>query len=402
MGNKINWITKQEDIDYILQLDEKQLTISNIIQLFGEFNGKRRFNPTDYIKIPKGYYHNNPKEGITTVGIWVFNRLLIEPKLFDFLGYINKEINADVYDDINTKLSYGYMEDKITQDQMKDFLMKGELLMSLVTVLTANDTLAMLTIPQKIAKKKSELIKKHKEELQKGNEIISEQIEKELLDYCTEILKDDPSLELYTSKARGKFSNNFKTMYVMKGAVLNPDTGKDFNIAMSSFMDGIKKDEFFIMANSLAGGPYSRAKKTEVGGYWEKLLLNAYQHVVTGPKNSDCGTKRTVTVNLNKKNISDWMYSYIIDGGNLIELNSDNKEKYIGKQVKFRFSSLCESKNYICNKCIGEMFYKLGISNVGMLTPKAASKIKLISMKAFHDGSVVTTEMNPIRAFSME
>lgn len=400
--SKINWITKQEDINYILQLDEKQLSISNIIKLFGEFNGKRRFNTTDYIKIPKGTYKNNQKEGVTTVGIWVFNKLLIEPKLHDFLGYVNKEITGDDYGNLNEKLSYGYMEDKITQEQLKDFLMKCELLMSLTSILSANDSLAMMTIPEKIAKKKAELVKKHKDELQRGNEIVSEQIEKELLDYCAEILKDDPAMETYTSKAKGTFTNNFKTIFVMKGAVLNPDTGKDFNIAMSSFMEGIKKDEFHIMANSLAGGPYSRAKKTEVGGYWEKLLLNAYQHVISGPKNSDCGTKRTITVSLNSKNVGDWMYSYIVDGNKLVELTSDNKDKYIGKTVKIRYSSLCESKNYICNKCIGEMFYKLGIQNIGMLTPKAASKIKLISMKAFHDGSVVTTEMNPMRAFSME
>lgn len=396
---KITWITKQEDIDYILSLDEQKLTISNIIQLFGKIGDSQRFRPTDYIKIPKNAYHNN-KEFVTTVGLWVFNRLVIEPKLFDFLKYINKEVNGDVYDDLNKKLSYAYMEDKITQEQMADFLMKCELIMSLLSILSTNDTIAMMTITEKISKKKMELITKNKEELQKGNEIVSEQIEKELLAYCEELLKDDPSLELYKSKARGKFNNNFKTMYVMKGAVLDPNTGK-FNIATSSFMEGIKKDEFYIMANSLAGGPYSRAKKTEVGGYWEKLFLSAFQHVVAGPKNSDCGTKRYIEVHLTKGNIKEWMYSYIVEGSKLIELTSDNEDKYINTTVKLRFSSLCESKNYICNKCLGEMFYKLGIKNIGMLTPKAASKIKLISMKAFHDGSVVTTEMDPMKAFSI-
>ena len=48
----------------------------------------------------------------------------------------------------------------------------------------------------------------------------------------------------------------------------------------------------------------------------------------------------------------------------LVELNSKTYKKYLGKKVKIRFSALCESTTGICNKCIGELFYKLNVTNI--------------------------------------
>ena len=80
------------------------------------------------------------------------------------------------------------------------------------------------------------------------------------------------------------------------------------------------------------------------------------------------------------------MYSYIKEGNKLIELTSQNKDKYIGKTVKLRFASLCQMKNGVkCNKCVGNAFYRLGKENAGASTPKIPSTLKNISMKAFHD-----------------
>lgn len=393
------WITKQEDIDYILSLDEEKLTLSTIIELFGEFDGKRKYNPTDYIKIPKNAYGDN-KEFVTTVGLWVYNRLFIQPKLYDVLKYINEPISDDKYGELNSKLSYLYMEDKITREQFKDYIMKYQVIMSLCSTLAPGDNDDSIIISEKINKRKMELIKKNVKELQNGNEVVAEEIEKELLAYAKEFVKDTPYSDIYDSGARGSYGNNFKTTFVMKGAVMNPITNK-FDIATYNYMEGINKDEFYILANSLANGPYSRANRTSIGGYWEKLFLYAMHHVVLGPVGSDCGTKRTIEVHLDKKNIADWMYSYIVDGGKLIELNSETRDKYINKTVKMRFSSLCESKNYICNKCAGEMFNKLGFKNIGMLTPNIASILKNKSMKAFHDGTVSTHEIDVNRMFSL-
>ena len=142
-----------------------------------------------------------------------------------------------------------------------------------------------------------------------------------------EYLKDDPSLDPYLSGAGGNIDNNFKNMYIMKGAIRNPDptAKKEYEIAKSSFIDGISKDEYSLLARSLSGGPYSRAKKTELGGYWEKLVESATNTFTLDEPGSDCGTDKYLELVLTKDLSSLFMYSYIIKSdGKLEELTSDN------------------------------------------------------------------------------
>ena len=94
------------------------------------------------------------------------------------------------------------------------------------------------------------------------------------------------------------------------------------------------------------------------------------------------------------------MYSYIIEGSKLVELTSENKSKYIGKKVKVRFSALCESKTGICNKCMGNLYYRLGMkTNIGTVLTQIPSVQKNISMKAFHDTTQSLFEMDLEKIF---
>lgn len=405
---KAKHITNIEDINYFLSITEDDITMSFMMENFGEFDGKVKFNPYDLITIPPNSYGPDNKKNknsfTTTIGIWVFNKYFIEKDLFDIFGYINTSITGKKYKEMNQTLSYALIEDKITIEQLKRFIMKSQAFMPYVSILSPNHTLKMLTITKDINKKKKELLKKYKDDLDKGNEVAAAKMENELLDYSKELLKDDPSLDMYDSGARGSFGNNFKNMFIMKGAIKDPNplSDKKFNIATSNYMDGISKEEYQTFANSLSEGPYFRAKKTELGGYWEKLFLSAYQHVVLDPEGSDCKTTRYIEYDVTKDNINDIMYCYIIEGSRLVELTSENKDNYIGKRVKLRFSSMCESKTGICNKCAGNLFYKLKIKNIGTAIPQVASKLKVTSMKSFHDSTVKISEMDPMKAFGIE
>ena len=124
------------------------------------------------------------------------------------------------------------------------------------------------------------------------------------------------------------------------------------------------------------------------------------QHLKLLEPGSDCGTKRYLEVHLTDKNIDDYMYSYIIEGSKLVELTSDLRDKYIGKKVKIRYSSMCEAKNgYFCSKCAGNLWYRLGIRHVGLITTQLPSRVKLVAMKSFHSNQVVLEDMNVWEAF---
>lgn len=397
-------ITKEEDINYLLDLDYETLTsLSFIMEVFGEFGDKRRFNPYDTVTIPADSYGTeqtkNKKPFTTTVGLWIFNKVFIEPEMFEVFHYINETITKSKFGYINSEMSYAIIEDKLDLDALKKFIMRCQKFQPYVHILSPNHTMNMLLITELINKKKKELLDLHKDALANKDEKVIGAIEIELLNYAREVLKDDPSMDMYLSGAKSSFDNNFKNLFVMRGAIKNPDPNKGYDIITSSYMDGISKEEYATFSNSLAAGPYAKAKKTEVGGYWEKLYLQALSHIKLDVPGSDCGTTNYITTTITKKKVGDVMYNYIVEGSRLVCLTSENKDKYIGKTVKMRFSSMCESKTGICNKCAGDLFYKLNLTNVGTMTPQMPSKLKTISMKSFHDSSVRFAEMDVMKAF---
>lgn len=395
-------------IEYLLSLKEDDcLTLSTMIELLGDFGDGEKCKPYDYFQVPANTYglenKKNKKPFYTTVGLWIFNKAFIEKDLFDLFEYINEPITKKTHGKINSQLSYAIVEDRISLDVLKRFEMKVQKFMPLVSILSASYTDKMLTVTEDINKKKKELLKKYSDGIKNNDPKVMDTVEKELLDYSKELLKDDPSMDMFNSGARASFGNNFKNMFVSKGAIKNPDPDKGYDLITSSYMDGITKEEYPAFAASLSAGPYSRAKKTETGGYWEKLFLKAFQHLKLLPAGSDCGTTKTLKVYLTEDNIDSWMYSYIVEGSRLIELTSENRGKYLNKEVKFRFSALCEAKDgHFCNKCAGNLFYRLDMINVGSVTPQIPSKIKVLLMKKFHDSVINFSEMDVEKAFGFK
>ena len=402
---KAKKITKQEDIDFLLNMDN-DVTTTFMMECFGEFDGKRRFEPYDEITIPAGKYGKGTKKNKnainTTVGIWIFNKYFIEEELIDIFGYINEEVGKKTYGKISSTLSHALMEDDIDTDIFHRFLMKSQKMMPFVSILSPGFSSKMLTITKVIDKKKKELLKKYEKEIAAGDEKVVAIIEKELLDYAREYLGDDPSMDIYLSGARGSFDNNFKNLFIMRGAIKDPDPLKGYDIVTSNYMEGVSKEDYVKMCKSLVEGPYARAARTQTGGYWEKLFLSAFQYVVMDAPDSDCGTKRTIEVELTNDNIDQWMYSYVVEGSKFIEITSKTKDRFIGKKVKLRFSSLCESKTGICNKCLGNLYRRLGITNIGTTTPMIPSKLKNLAMKLFHDSQVKLAEMDVNKAFGIK
>ena len=404
---KAKVIKDPKDIEYISNLKEEDITLSFIMEMFGEFNGKRRFNPYDEIEIPAGKYgidkYKNKQPIYTTVGLYVFNKFFIEKDLVHIFGYINETVDDELFENINSKLSSALLEDDIDVATLKRYLMKTQKVMPYVSILSPNYTEKMLTCSKVIDKKKAELYKKYKEGIDAGDPVIATKMEKELLDFAVDYMKDDPSMDMFISGARGTVGNNFKNMFVIKGAIKDPDPNakQKYKVALSNYIDGISPEEYSLFANSLAAGPFARAKKTEVGGALEKLFLYGLQHVKMDVPGSDCKTKRTKTVTLTKKNIKSWMYSYVMEGDKPVEITSKNKDKYIGKTVKIRFSSLCQDKNpgCICNICGGNLPYRRGIQNAGIETTQIASTMKNKSMKSFHDSVQRMHVMDVRRAF---
>lgn len=399
----------------LIDIKEEDITYSYIMNLFGSFAGKEPINPYDIMTIPPGKYGKSKKNKnsfTTTVGLWIFNKYFIEEDLFHIFGYVNKTITKKVYESMNNQLAYALLEDEITVDVLKRYLLKGEKFMPFVVILAPNHSEKILTCSRVISEYKNKLIKENKEAIEAGDVVVMDKVDKQILKFATEYMGDDPSMDAFLSGARGKLGNNFKNIYCTKGVVRDPDpyAKQTYQFASSNYIDGIKAEEYALYCKSLSGGPYSRSVKTQNGGYWEKLFVAAFQHLKLGPKDSDCGTKRYITVTFNtEKDIQDYMYSYIITSSGLEELTSKNKNKYLGKTVKLRFASMCEYKPHgntscFCNKCAGNFLYRMNNGNIepGLAAVQIPSKLKLVAMKAFHDSTIDLSEMDPMKAFSLK
>lgn len=398
-------IQKPSDVEEILALThERACEKSLIMDWFADYGDGPRFNTYDTINIPKGYYGSSKKnknEFTTTIGLWVFNKSFIEP-FSHIIGYINEPITDSVYGSINKKLSYALLEEKITVDELKDFIVQSQIIMSCASAICPSHTMDMLLLTTKAEKKKKELEKQYKEGLEAGDLNAVKAVENELIAFAKEELKDSESVDMYNSGARSSWGNNFKNMYLVKGSIRKTDGTYDY--VSSSYIEGLNPKDFAKTNDSAVGGPYSRSQKTRYGGYNEKLFTRATQHIKVIP-NTDCGTKRTIKVTLTKKNIDNWMYSYYIKpNGDVEEITSENADKLIGKTVNMRYSSLCErSKDgCICEKCAGTLFRRAGIENCGLTSMVMMSSVKNRAMKSFHDSTLELVELDPNSVFSLD
>ena len=400
-------ITKEETEELLKLTPYECCKMSVFMNLFASFEDRpAKFNTYDIMTIPAGTFgikKKNKNAVTTTVGRFFFNRAFIEEELLEELGYVNKPLNKKTLGELNRRISYAVNEDRLPVQALKNYILKQQKFQAYTSTIAESISPNMFNIAAIIRPKKEELCKKYAKEIAAGDSLVADKMEKELLDYAKEVLGDDPCMDYYDSGV-GSWGNNFKNMYVMKGAQKDAITGK-YNVITSNYADGVSKDEYSKMANSLSIGPYSRANKTAIGGWNEKRYVLAFQEMKLGPKGSDCGTNKTITVTLEGSYLTQMMYSYIVEGNRLVRLDSTNMDKYKGKTVKMRFASLCHGvgkTHDFCNKCIGDYFYIIGMENVGIATAQLQSTLKNIAMKACHDGTLKYTTIDLNKAFPDE
>ena len=122
-------------------------------------------------------------------------------------------------------------------------------------------------------------------------------------------------------------------------------------------------------------------------------MVSSFQSVVADKKDSDCGSKKLLEVELKGSNYDMFKYRFIYENGKFIELNDTNKDKYINKFIKIRSPLFCKSDKF-CNRCSGNLYYKEGIENIGLLTIAIGGVILNNSMKSFHDSTVKLAKIN--------
>lgn len=383
----------KEDKEFLLSLKPEDITYELGMNLFADHIEKRedgkivevksRFEPYDTFLLKKGEYMNK-EDIVTTVGSFIFNKFIIEPRFGELLGYNNDVIDADGLKSLENKLSELLLEDKINTTDFGDYLNRIQWLgMQFHEPLAASFTMRGLKPNAKVLKRRDELVKQNKEALEKGDVLVMSAIEKELVELAKQEVGDDPSMDLYYSGARGSIPNNYKQLSIVKGPIHNKTTGK-YQFIQNNFFDGLSKDELASAATNVINGQYPKSCGTAVSGYKAKQVSSLGQAVVLRKDVPDCGTKGYIEIVISPSMKSKFLYRYVIDGNKLVMLDNENIKNYVGKKIKLRSIMYCGCDSGVCMTCAGKLFEKLQIDSIGLTTSTLTGALLNLKMKAFN------------------
>jgi DNA-directed RNA polymerase beta' subunit len=352
-----------------------------------------RYNTWDTMIVPANYFYDGHGEFTTTLGRFIFNRYILHGSgVISETKFIDIEMGKSGLSFTDQLIGQLYMNDKINRAQFDDYTNRRDNLGYWLNGMLAHTISIRMAKPlPEIEKRKAELYKQYEKEIADKNIVIMNRIEKELVAYAREILKDDPGMDLYLSGDLD-FANNYKNNSILKGPVLNKITN-EFDFIETSFMNGINVKDIPAHANSIVSGAYPSAIATASAGYMGKQLLALLQMIEVDDPGTDCGTKRSIPITVSSRNKKELVDSYFIEGDQLKMLTSENVNGYVGKVLNFRSPMVCTNKK-ICSKCAGTLFYKLDTRYLGLLVSQLAYSDLNLNLKAKHVQTVNVGNLN--------
>lgn len=382
--------------NFILSLKREDITRSMLKKLFAYKHNKSAYcNTNDFFTLPKDKLFNNTSIS-TTAGRYIFNLFTYSPKILALIGYQNEPMDSSNIGKVEKLLSYNLLDDKLNTNDIHEYIDRSQWLgYTLSRFMMASLTHNILIPNEKIEEEKARLIAKYQKAIDNNDIAQIIKLEKELLEFSKKHNCDIPDMELFNSGSKASYSNNYKNMVLMRGATKKINDESDVKISTSSLIDGISTDEIDRYADLMLQASFNRAIGTREGGYESKKITTATQDIKLDAAGSDCGSKFLLRIKLTKDILDLYMYRYIVDNkGNLIQLNLDNINDYIDKEVNLRSPLFCNGDHY-CSKCMGELYYKLGnIENIGFLIQRESESILKKSLKKFHDMTIHMVNFN--------
>lgn len=382
----------------LLAIKSKDLTINKIAELFGKTTSMKdkskksvfdikepKFNPQAKFTLQAGEYIN--KETVTTtVGIFLFNKLMVEGMLEDIIpgGYYNEVCDKKKFSKLTDMVAAAIMSQKIQiKPTVVDFLNANEFWgLGLVAIFASSYSMETIVPNKELKAKKDELLKNAPD-----NDLATlSKIEQTLIKEADRLTEGAPGKFLFDSGARGSFSNDFKNMAISIGPVENPIT-KEFDFMSSNYMEGIKKEDIPAAANSILNAEYPKAIGTAKGGYMGKIMYSVFQTMSVDEDGTDCGTNNGLHVTITKDNLRDYIDQYIVDGKDLVLIEEDLPVKYMNHPVIVRSPMYC-TNDQLCSKCAGKRFYKVGITDIGLTVPAMTGSLMNAQLKRRHSMEV--------------
>lgn len=402
------------NLDFLFSLNGKDITKSAIFKLFGKHLNsitneveEPMFYTWEEIDVKAGQIGNLHEDVHTTVGRYLLNMAIIDYCFSSKIDYINETMNGKNYGKLVQLLCDKMIGGEITGEEMASFQQRICWFNNFTEIIMPGLSDDLLVLPKEIKDEYQRLLAENAD-IVKRNDTVAymEKIEKPILKFARKYYMDKhlPSWDIYSLGSKPKFDNVFKNMFIECGPMLDIATGK-YRISTHCFADGIDPREYDLYANQSVNGSYSRAVNTAYGGAKTKEFMAAFQSLVV--TEDDCRSKDTIAITITDDNIDDVKWRWIAsddkadpsyDGNGFVLLTPDKAKTMIGQTVHCRSPLFCHSDN-LCWKCVGEIYKKTGLKNIGLTLSKLTSIFLNTSLKMMHDQTIKTFEFNPLDCF---
>lgn len=218
---------------------------------------KPRFTWSDEFALKKGECHNKEDIKRTNVGLFIFNKFVVENLLEDVTGYWNTPLDKKALGKFEVNINEALKNDVLTLDDYAEYQNRLQWILSIHSMVCGSFTEKTIVPLKGVIAKRNKLLKEKAEQLEAGDAIEAVKIESELIAEAKKELKGDPGMELFDSGARGNFNNNYKCNNIIRGPVFDPVTGK-YKIAANSFSEGLKKENIPEFASAVIASQYPK------------------------------------------------------------------------------------------------------------------------------------------------
>ena len=327
---------------------------------------------------------------VTDVGKFLVNQVVLVDPFGSKIPYINARISPG---DTDEKVAKMITRGEIGREEYNKYMMNGYWFGSDAGITTVTMTeKAMVTDPE-VAKRRKELLEKHKHELDDPQVTVA--IEQELIAMDKDWIKHDDSYAFYDSDGGKVFKEQRKKMHLMfgTGVAFDKDANK-YTFYEKPLSDGWDPKSISICANDTRRGSYGRGIDTAKGGEQTKFLLRVFQEVLI--TEDDCKAKTGIKVVLNENIASQYFGRYLMSG---VVLSKENYKEYLGKEVEIRSPMHCKTVGGFCYRCCGKTMKDVGMRAIGMQAIRISSKFTSVSMKAIHASSASSTTIKGFTRF---
>lgn len=399
MGRNLCGTQKEKDF-YAAFGDPIKMSANVMVNMFAMFKNpetgklEQKYQPDDLITVTEKEFPG-VKPTTTTIGIYIANKTITED--LKVVGYVNKPFTKSVISKLDDIVADALQADDITQEQVFHYIDACQWLFGgkLAHIINPSLSSNILSLPPDAAKLRDKLLKENEKALKEDNDpLVTRKVELEVTEKALESMrrKNDPAMDIFDSKCGVDPYNNYKTMFVMKGAIKD-NTGlykSGYKVATSDYDKGLTIEDQAKVADNLVTSSYASGVKTQDAGYQGKKFNATKQGVRLGPRGSDCGTTDTEDVAIDESNAEEWgQYHFIMEGGKPVMLTPKNINKYMGKKVKMRVPDHCKMKDdQYCNVCFGDRSYRIDVTNIGLAMNIACGAMLNASLKTKHDTTI--------------